>query len=124
MEKLKVLRIEKGLSQKDLSERLNVSQGALSSWESGRYEPDIATVIKIADIFNISIDELVGRVEGINFASKAIPIEKAPALPEEEQELVEIFEQLDAEGKAMVKAAAYGELRRMRALPDAGASVG
>ena len=50
------------MSQKALSEALNVPQNTLSQWESGKRTPDIATLIKIAEIFKVSVDYLVGRL--------------------------------------------------------------
>ena len=58
---LKILRLEKKLKQSELAEKLNVTQRKVSYWESGKIEPDINSLWEIADFFEISIDELVGR---------------------------------------------------------------
>ena len=58
---IKVLRVEKKLRQIDLAERLNTTQRKVSYWESGKIEPDLDTLWQIADLFEISIDELIGR---------------------------------------------------------------
>ena len=58
---LKKLRIEKKLKQSDLAEKLCTTQRKISYWESGKVEPDIASLWQLADFFEISIDELVGR---------------------------------------------------------------
>ena len=55
------LRKEKNVSQKELASYLNVSQAQISKYESGVNEPDIGTLIRIADFFKISIDELLGH---------------------------------------------------------------
>ncbi len=60
-ENLKKFRIEKGIKQLDLSNQLNVNQSAVSSWEVGRTHPEYETLIKIANILEISLDELLGR---------------------------------------------------------------
>lgn len=62
-EKLKELREEKGLSQGDLAEALFVSQQAVSKWERGRGYPDILTLRKIADLFEVPLDSLIGVEE-------------------------------------------------------------
>ena len=50
MEKLKIIRKEMGLTQKELANSLNVSQQTYSDYENGKTEPDIDTIIKMADI--------------------------------------------------------------------------
>lgn len=59
--KVKVLRGQLDLSRKDLAENLNISYHALSKYETNEREPDIQTLKKIADYFNISIDDLLDR---------------------------------------------------------------
>jgi len=56
---LKFLRKEKGLSQPQLAECLNVSKGMISFWENEVCEPTISNVIVVAKFFSISIDELL-----------------------------------------------------------------
>lgn len=122
--RIKELRDRENLSQRQLSEILKVDRTTVNKWESGTSYPTVPMLTAISEYFGVSTDYVLG-IDSDEFAPvSVVKIEKAPALPEEVQELVDIFIQLDAEGKAMVKAAAYGELRRVRALPDAGASVG
>ena len=51
-----------GITQEQLAEKINVTRQAVSNWENGKTEPDIETLTKIAQIFDISIDELVDGV--------------------------------------------------------------
>ncbi len=51
-----------GITQEELAEKLNVTRQAVSNWENGKTEPDIETLTKIAQIFDISIDELVDGI--------------------------------------------------------------
>lgn len=53
------LREEKGISQAELAEGLNVTRQAVSNWECGKTEPDIETLHKISDILGITIEELI-----------------------------------------------------------------
>lgn len=53
------LRKEKGLTQKELAEKLDVTDKAVSRWETGRNYPDIETLEKLADALDISISELL-----------------------------------------------------------------
>lgn len=61
--KLKQLRKEQSMTQEHLADLLNVSRTTVVRYEKGECEPDIATLIKLADIFNISLDYLLGRTE-------------------------------------------------------------
>ncbi len=60
-EKIYQLRTEKNLSQGDLADRLDVSRQSVSKWENNTAVPDLDKLIKICDIFEISLDELTGR---------------------------------------------------------------
>lgn len=59
--RLAEIRKSKKLKQMELAERLNVSQQVISNIERGVTAPDIEQLKKIADIYNISLDQLVGR---------------------------------------------------------------
>lgn len=60
-ERLKELRLEAGLSQKALGEKLGFSQTCLAKWEIGIRESCFDDLIKIADFFNVTTDYLLGR---------------------------------------------------------------
>lgn len=60
-EKLKMLRKEKGLTQKSLSNMLNISQGAYAHWEYGNREPNFEKLSMLACIFDVSIDFLLSE---------------------------------------------------------------
>ena len=55
---LMTLRKEKGLSQKEMAEKLSVSTSAVSKWEHGKNLPDMTMLSSIADILQVSCDEL------------------------------------------------------------------
>lgn len=54
------LRKEKGLSQEELADKLSVSRQAVSKWERGEALPDTDNLIRLAKLYNVSIDEIVG----------------------------------------------------------------
>ena len=56
---LKELRKEKGLTQEQLAEVLNVSSRTVSRWETGSNMPDISMLVEIADFYDVSIPEIV-----------------------------------------------------------------
>ena len=62
-EKLKLLRKNKGYTQEELAERLNVSRIAVAKWEAGHTYPDIANLIQISNMMNVSVDYLVKEQE-------------------------------------------------------------
>jgi len=59
--RLRELREAAGLSQTELAEKLNLKRAALSNYEKDQREPNLETLIRLADYFNVSLDELVGR---------------------------------------------------------------
>ena len=60
---LSLLRKEKNMEQKALAKVLGVSQQTISRWENNVVEPDIKSLIKIANYFDVTTDYLLGRVE-------------------------------------------------------------
>ena len=60
-ERLKTLREDKGIYQKELAFDLNVTSQTISYWEIGRCFPDFQTLVKIANYFNVSTDFLLGN---------------------------------------------------------------
>lgn len=58
-ESIKTHRLNAGLTQKDLSEKLNVSYQTVSKWETDVNEPDLSTIKEMSKIFNCSIDDLL-----------------------------------------------------------------
>lgn len=69
-DKIKELRKAAKYSQEELAKRLNVHQTAVSQWEQGRTTPDLDTVKKLANIFNVSTDYLLDN----NGETDAAPI--------------------------------------------------
>lgn len=60
-EKLKTCRKKAKETQKQIAEKLEISERSYQHYELGTREPNIEMLIKIANIFNVSIDYLVGR---------------------------------------------------------------
>ena len=58
---LKSIRLTRGLEQRQVAESIGVTASTYSRYESGEREPDIPTLIRIADYFGLSLDEVVGR---------------------------------------------------------------
>ena len=60
MLRLKELRKQQNVNQKSLAIKLDISQTTISTYETGVRNPDIKTLINLANFFNVSIDYLVG----------------------------------------------------------------
>jgi len=61
VERLKEFRVARGLSQAQLADHLGVSPRVYNRWERGVATPRLDTLVKIADILQVSLDELAGR---------------------------------------------------------------
>ena len=58
-EKILSQRTERGMSQDDLAEKLEVSRQSVSKWETAQSTPDLDKIIKLANLFGVTVDELV-----------------------------------------------------------------
>ena len=86
--RIKELRDKKGLTQAQLGELLGVVKTTISQYESGDRTPDAAKLEKLADIFDTSVDYLLGREDkSANVPEKDLPQTVAPYLPEGFSEL-------------------------------------
>ena len=90
---LKELRNEQGLTQIRLAKAIGVSQGTIYFWENGINEPTAYYVVALADFFDVSADELLGRPAG--FSS-----ERSPSAAEEETaEILRLYRTLPGDKK-------------------------
>ena len=60
--RLKELRESKRLTQKEVAEIIGYSEISYARYEKGEREPDISTLCKLAEYFNVTVDYLIGRV--------------------------------------------------------------
>ena len=65
-ERLKQLRSEKGLVQKDMAKFLNITTSAYGYYEQGKRNPDPKTLMKLSNFFNVSVNYLLGKTDRIN----------------------------------------------------------
>jgi len=59
-ERIKELRLEKGLKQSEIESQLNLSCSMYSSWEQGRRQPSIDAIIMLARFFDVTCGQLLG----------------------------------------------------------------
>lgn len=58
---LKFLREQMGIGQDEMAKQLNVSQSAVGNWEKNHRKPDIEMIVRLAEYFGVSLDDLVLR---------------------------------------------------------------
>ena len=58
-EKLKNSRMNAGMTQEQIAEQINVSRQTISNWENGKSLPDVISLMKISDLYQISLDDLL-----------------------------------------------------------------
>ena len=66
---IRALRTEKGMTQKEIADRLFVTAQAVSRWENGEVEPSLNTIMELAKIFGVSVDSLLGITAESNSAT-------------------------------------------------------
>ena len=100
MHRIKELRIAAGLSQKEIAEKIGVTRSTISDWETKRSEPNVLQLTKVADLFNCSIDYLVGRENDFGVVEVVVENQSLTTL---EGELLSLFRKLDvhAQNKAI-----------------------
>ena len=61
--KIMTLRAAARISQEELAEKLGVTQRKISYWEGGDVDPDMYSLWKISDFFEVSVDYLIGKID-------------------------------------------------------------
>lgn len=83
------LRKEKELTQKELAEKINVSDKAISRWETGKGYPDVTSLVSLSEYFDVSVNELL--------AGKRLTVENIRETADEN--LISVFEQVQKNEK-------------------------
>ena len=84
------IRNKKDFTQAEMAEFLNCSQQTINVWESGQHTPKITMLVKIADLFGVSVDWLLGRSEPIKIISE---------VPQEYKNIVSAYQKLNTDGQ-------------------------
>lgn len=99
LENLKALREAAAVSQKQLAEAIGVSQQSINKYENHNIEPDIETMIRIADYFDTSVDYLIGHTS----IKHKIENVTAYELNEEESRIVDRYRKLSPKQRFCVE---------------------
>ena len=70
--RLKELRMAKGMTQSEVAKVIGYSSLSYARYEKGEREPDINTLCKLADYFEVSVDYLIGRTVQENFLGREV----------------------------------------------------
>ena len=97
---LKNLRIESGLTQKDLAQKLNIGQSTIVGYEKGEREATATNLTKYANFFNLSVDYLLGRTDELG-GTILSPANSSP-LSADEQKLLNGFRSLSKSTQEML----------------------
>ncbi|MBQ6358921.1 MAG: helix-turn-helix domain-containing protein [Clostridia bacterium] len=98
--RIRALRLSKGLKQSDLAGILGIRQNTLSTWETGKYEPDNESLQNIADFFGVTVDYVIGRADTLPRRKGArIPVlgQVAAGIPIEAIQDILDYEEIDEE---------------------------
>lgn len=80
-ERIHKLRVEKNLSQGDLAEVLEVSRQSISKWENNSATPDLEKIVKLSEIFGVSLDELV-KGEKVSHSTENMTVQQVEKIKE------------------------------------------
>lgn len=101
--KLYELRKDRKLTQEDVAKTINSAANTYANYEKGNTEPNIETLIKLADFFHVSVDELIEH-DYKNTIDKGL-------LNELELNIIEVMQKLNHENQIRLEASAYALLK-------------
>lgn len=100
---LKSLRTESGLTQKELSARIDIAQATIACYENGQRLPCISSLAAYADFFNCSVDYIIGRDDEygnrVRGAAESVPVDR---LSDDERDFVIKYRKLTKEQRAIL----------------------
>ena len=105
-ERIRELRLENNLLQKELAANIRIASNTLSQFESGKANPSYDVLISIANFFEVSTDYLLGREDDFGVIQSKSP---ADELTGEEKQLLQAFRKLNTKNRMHV--VAYAEVR-------------
>lgn len=91
-ERLKELRKDKQITQKELAIFLNLTANCICEWEKGRSEPNSGTLLELSNFFNVSVDYLLGREDDLG--NVVLHSDPADILTKDEKRLIAAYRKL------------------------------
>lgn len=126
-ERIKQLRKENGMTQVDMAQKLGVTKGTVSTWETNSRVPGFETLNQMCDMFQRSLDYLMGRSDD---ATPPVPTQEEltelamSQVAEDLTEYVVKYCRLDQFGREAVEAVIRAEYNRCRAQGELGPAGG
>ena len=103
MDRIKELRKAHGYKQIEFCKMLGISQATLSGYETGKYQPDNTMLVKIATLFNVSTDYLLGNTD--------IPAPSRPTVDDDDIKFA-LFGTTDIDDETLEDIKAYARFKR------------
>lgn len=94
-EAMKAARRRSGLTQKEASEATSIALGTLRRWEQGVNEPDVESLVSLAELYMVTVDELLG-VEWV----------RSPLFSDDERRLLDLYRDTNDQGKRAIMSVA------------------
>ena len=101
MNRIKELRVSMKLTQRDVAEKIGFNQTVVGKYERNELEPNIATLKKLSELFECSVDYIIGHSD--DFGNITIKESSISALSADEQLLLNDFRALSRSDKAQVR---------------------
>lgn len=99
-ERIWLLMMKNSMNKAEFAKKLGISSGNLSDWSTGRSNPSVGKILRIADYFNVSVDWILDRDS------------RYPVSNPDYYDLVSAYSKLDKQGQAVVLGTVYQQLQR------------
>lgn len=99
------LRYKAGLTQDELAQKLGISKGSVAMWETNKRTPSTGILVRLADLFGVTTDYLLGRSENVVSELSANTLQNTSKTAN----LLSAFEQLDADNQDII----IGEVKKL-----------
>lgn len=106
MNRIKECREKTGMSQKFVALTLGVKAPSVSDWEQGKNWPSVENLMKLADLYHVTVDELLGRATGAEITAL-----QAAGVSMDEKHILLLYRSLSDQGKEHI----FNELVRAQA---------
>lgn len=107
-DRIKAIRIAKGMDQKQLADMVGISKSSISEWENCKRAPRMSTLRKIAAALGVDVWDIIGYDDSVEFDGASSELSK------EEQDLIDVYRAMDDYGRKVVRTVADLEFERWR----------
>ncbi|MGF6990381.1 transcriptional regulator with XRE-family HTH domain [Lachnospiraceae bacterium PM6-15] len=122
--KISNLRKKLKMNQREFAKAIGVSNGAVAMWETNKRQPDLETLLKLANFFNVSTDYLLGKEQTPTNIITELDSPSEKAFSQEEQDVINYFRQLDKEDRQWIVGQMLDLIRKNKASLEEDSQVG